>query len=194
MQPASLTSLSSGITLFEAGIIGSSTRYQTKTQELNGRTSGFGYFAIAFPLIKKKWNAGIVLTPLSNVGYVLKDTLYGTPDGQINFAYKGNGGFSSFAFSQAVQLSKDVALGLSCRYLFGKTDYSSDVTFPDSSNVRASKITSSNRINDVDFVAGFTFQHRFRKPRSGRQETEMPPELRKKFPTRDSVHFKFFSE
>jgi len=191
LQPASLTSLSAGITLFEAGIIGLSTRYQTNKQELIGRTTGFGYFAIAFPLIRKKWNAGIVLTPLSNVGYTLKDTLFGTPDGQINFAYKGKGGFSSFAFSQGVQLSKDIALGLSVRYLFGKTDYSSEVTFPDSTNVRRALTTSSNRINDVDFVFGFTAQHRFKKLGSRKQNGDITAESRKRYSERDSVHLKF---
>ena len=200
-QPASLTSLSAGATVFEAGLIGLSTHYKTGNQDLVGRTSGFGYFGLAFPLIRKKWSAGIYLSPLSNAGYVLKDTVFNAPEGQINFAYKGTGGFSSFSFIQSAQISKDFAVGLSVRYLFGKTDYSSEVTFPGDPNVRSSRITSSSRINDVDFTAGLTFQHRFRKPgyRAVRDTSasallntdSLANVARKKRPDRDSLHLKF---
>jgi len=96
-QPASLAALESGVTIFEAGLNGTSTKYVFTGRTSSGRTEGFGYFGLAFPIINKVWNASLSLTPASNVGYFFRDTINDPSSGTIYLGYVGSGGYSTFA-------------------------------------------------------------------------------------------------
>ncbi len=165
-QPAALAALEGGVTVLEFGISGLTTKYTGLQDTKMGRTAGFGYFGLAFPIKKNKWNVSLGLTPLTNAGYTLRDSITDVEAGNVKLSYLGNGGFSAFSLGNGFHLGKNWNLGFQVRYLFGRTDYSSKVIFEGDTIVqRNSLITNSNRLNDVDLVFGAQYQIRFRKPK-----------------------------
>jgi len=194
-QPASLTSIGSGITIFDAGFTGLATEYSTDLLKATGRTAGFGYLAFAFPIIKKRWTASLNLTPLSNSGFTLKDSSDTGAEGRTFYNYVGTGGYSSAGFANGIRLTRDIHIGVQARYIFGKSDYSSQVFFPDNGTIyRGGRITSSKRLSDIDFTFGLTAQHRFRRP-APRIDTifdiAAPNGYRIQVIQKDSIHLKF---
>jgi hypothetical protein len=164
-QPAALAALESGVTIFEAGLNGTATRYTFSNNVTSGRTAGFGYFGLAFPIIKNKWNMAFALNPLSNVGYVLRDTIADDQSGDIYLSYAGTGGYSSFSWTNGFKIGRNFSLGVNARYLFGRVDYSSRVIFSEGigNGDKNSLITRSNRLGGFDFQGGLMYRKYFRK-------------------------------
>jgi len=185
-QPASLASLESGVTIFEAGLTGTSTTYDFANQSSMGRTAGFGYFGLAFPIKKKVWNMAISLSPSSNVGYFLRDTINDPSAGTIFLGYEGSGGYSNFAIGNGFQIGKNLSLGLQVRYVFGRVDYSSQVVFVEGQNegLRNSLVTRTNRMGDIQFETGLMYTKRFH--RAGYKNPQASTR-NKRFEDRDSL-------
>ncbi|MEX1189175.1 MAG: hypothetical protein WED33_07940 [Bacteroidia bacterium] len=187
-QPAALASLEGGVTIFEAGLNGTSTTYTFADRTSLGRTAGFGYFGLAFPIVKRKWNMAFALTPLSNVGYTLRDTIADDVSGDIFLSYEGQGGYSSFSWTNGFKLGKNFSLGVQARYLFGRVDYSSRVLFSGGlgNGDKNSLITRSNRMGGLDFETGFMYRKYFRRKKpSETQGKEVKPQ------SADSLHLTF---
>jgi hypothetical protein len=166
-QPAALASLEGGVTILEFGFSGLTSKYQGLQNTKMGRTAGFGYFGLAFPIKKNKWNLSLSLTPITNAGYTLRDSILDDEVGKINLNYKGQGGFSAFTIGNGFHFGKNLNLGVQLHYLFGRTDYSSEVLYSgDTITQRNSLVTSSNRLNDVDLVFGAQYLIRFHKIKS----------------------------
>jgi hypothetical protein len=191
-QPAALGSLEVGATIFEGGISALSVKYAGLSSVQQGRTAGIGYFGLAFPIKRNKWNVSLSLTPISNVGYVLRDSLTDVDAGDINLKYTGDGGFSAFTLGNGFHLGKNLNIGFQFRYLFGKTNYSSKVVFnSDTISQRNSLITNSNSISDFDMLAGIQYQIRFRKMKhQGKLQTDSLGNKRnsKRHFSSDSLH------
>ena len=163
-QPAALGSLEGGATIFEGGISASSIKYSGLSSTQQGRSAGIGYFGLAFPIKRNRWNVSLSLTPISNAGFTLRDSITDAEAGIINLKYTGNGGFTAFTLGNGFHIGKNLNFGIQFRYLFGKTNYSSKVIFnSDTINQRNSLITNSNSIGDFDMQAGIQYQIRFRK-------------------------------
>jgi hypothetical protein len=163
-QPAALGSLEGGATIFEGGISASSIKYLGLSSTQQGRSAGIGYFGLAFPIKRNLWNVSLSLTPISNAGFTLRDSITDAEAGIINLKYTGNGGFTAFTLGNGFHIGKNLNIGVQFRYLFGKTNYSSKVIFnSDTINQRNSLITNSNSIADFDMQAGIQYQIRFRK-------------------------------
>jgi len=163
-QPAALGSLEGGATIFEGGISVSSVKYSGLSSTQKGRSAGIGYFGLAFPIKRNRWNVSLSLTPISNAGFTLRDSITDAEAGIINLKYTGNGGFTAFTLGNGFHIGKNLNIGVQFRYLFGKTNYSSKVIFnSDTINQRNSLITNSNSIADFDMQAGIQYQIRFRK-------------------------------
>jgi len=164
-QPASLTSIASSGVIFEAGLNGVTMQYQTANSKLNGRTAGFGYFSLGFPLIKKSWFAALSLTPITNSGFTLRDSLINQPEGTVRFGYRGTGGFSSFGFTNSIRLFKGFSIGIQANYIFGKNNFFSEVSFPNDGFIRNSRITNSFQLSDIALNTGILYQINFKKPK-----------------------------
>lgn len=195
-QPAALGALEGGVTIFEAGLTGFTTQYNGVLGTRTGRTAGFGYFGLAFPIKKNKWNVSLSLSPISNAGFSLRDSLTDDQSGIVNLYYSGTGGFQAFSFGNGFHFGKNLNLGLQMRYLFGRTDYSSKVIFNQDTLIQRNTIvTNSNRLNGVDLVAGVQYQIRFHKPKVKAlvlADTSVDgKQLHKRKIERDSVHVIF---
>jgi hypothetical protein len=189
-QPASLTSLGSGISLFEGGLTGTVKDYTSATTNARGINAGYSLVALAFPIVKKYWSSALHLRPVTNMGYSLADSVQLEIEGKTNYNYTGSGGISAVGTTQAFQLHKNIAFGAELRYLFGKTNTFAETSFPDKlSQVRGSRITNVNQVRGLDALLGLTFQYCFRKAKRSPSDTSI--RIQKRAPKLDSLHLKF---
>lgn len=193
-QPASLVTMARGVSVFEGGVTGAWHEYQSTQRTTTGTTAGYNSVALAIPIVRGKWHTGFKLNPISNTGFTLRDsTLADTPEGTTRFTYLGNGGFSGLSFTNSFMLFRKLALGATGRLLFGRTSYSSQVTFPDQASlVKASNITGSTRLSGFDVNFGASFQHSFksRKTVTGSTLLSDGSVEKTKSRSRDSLHLR----
>ena len=193
-QPASLVTMARGVSIFEGGVTGAWNEYESTQRTTTGTTAGYNSVALAIPVVRGKWHTGFKLNPISNTGFTLRDsTLSDTPEGTTFFTYRGNGGFSGLSFTNSFLLFRKLALGATGRLLFGRTSYSSQVTFPDQASlVKGSSITGSNRLSGFDMNFGASFQHSFRsrKVMTGNSTTGDGSSEKNKGRSRDSLHLR----
>ena len=68
-NPASYSSLI--LTTFEAGVNSEFLELKSASGKGYAHDASFGYFALGFPVIQKKWGMSLGLLPYSNVGYTI---------------------------------------------------------------------------------------------------------------------------
>ena len=187
-QPASLTSLGSGLVILEAGFFSALGNYQLGNQQNRGTNAGFGYLALAIPMVKNRWTAALNLSPYSAAGYTLRDTLIMAGNTPVEQQNNGSGGFSSLGFSNAIRLSKNLSIGLTVNYLFGRMDYSAEARFTEDPNIRSSSTVKTIWLNGLDYTGGLLAQHRFRRAFNWERDSLGNKSGRKLFSGLDSLH------
>lgn len=193
-QPASLTSMARGVSIFEGSISAGMVDYSNGTSTTRGTTAGYSSVALAFPVVKKRWTAAIHLMPITNMGYSLRDSIETEQDGLISYNYNGKGGISAVGLTNSIQIFKDLAIGAEWRYIFGKSNYETEVNFPDQQlQIRATKTTAINQVSDFDTKFGLTYQIRFRSKQSKRRDLSSfeSSSVQKQKTNKDSLHLKF---
>lgn len=193
-QPASLTSIARGVSIFEGSIAGGMVDYKTSSLTKRGTTAGYSSVALAFPIVKKRWTAAIHLMPITNMGYTLRDSIETATEGLISYNYNGSGGISAVGLTNSLQIYKDLAIGAEMRYIFGKSNYITEVNFPDQQlQIRATKTTATNQVKDFDAKFGLTYQIRFRsrKPKLRENTVIEPGTSQKQKANKDSLLLKF---
>jgi len=115
-NPASFSNLS--LTTYEAGFFSQSATNQTGDQTETTSYAGFSHLAIAFP-IGDRWGAGFGIRPYSLIGYEYsrESNLNGTPQ---TFDFEGSGGINEVFVGVGTQLTKNLAVGVNGKFLFGQ--------------------------------------------------------------------------
>ncbi len=142
--------------LFEIGlnsnITGMSTDFQSETSSYVGLT----YIMFGFP-VTKWWKMGLGMLPYSQIGYNVKIFIpVGNFSNVVN-SIEGDGGLNQFFIGNAFKIGKDLRVGVDAAYLFGKSDRSSKIFFPDSLEIFGTK--TLNRIKGGDFIFDYGIQY-----------------------------------
>ncbi len=150
-NPASYTAIDSLNFLFEFGLQGHFSKFETEISSMKTNDVNFNYFAMSFR-ISDKIATGMGLQPYSNVGYQIlaQDEL--EESGVVQTAYYGTGTISKAYFGLAIEPIKNVSLGVNMNYLFGQLNRNSEVVF-ENSNIYSIQRYSELRIRDfgLDF-------------------------------------------
>lgn len=119
LNPASYGRLPMETFFFEASVAARTVQYNTSTNYQTAGDIGFKRFALGFKA-HKMWGMSLGLMPYSRVDYKLLNTrsIEGTTS-DIRNAIEGSGGINRLYFSNAVQLTKNLSLGVSTAMLFG---------------------------------------------------------------------------
>lgn len=119
LNPASYGRIPMETFLFEVSLAGKAMQYNTSTVSQPAGDINFKRLAMGFKPMKA-WGVSIGLMPYSRVDYKLLNTKFieGTSSG-IRNAIEGSGGINRLYFSNAIQLTKNLSLGLSSAFLFG---------------------------------------------------------------------------
>lgn len=148
-NPASL----SGIRLMaiDIGVYGNLSTQERDNDKQNNYNFSLGYLSFAVPVTPKS-ALSFGLSPYSDVGYS-----YSTPTMidtvAVNNVYAGEGGISKAHLGYGIQIGKNLSVGASAGYLFGKLENNREAQFPLNSGAL------NSRVEDSRSVYGFTFDY-----------------------------------
>jgi hypothetical protein len=145
---ASLTAIDSNSFLFEGAAIGYFESLQTENVKENMTSGSLSHLILGFPIMHW-WKTSVGILPYSNVNYTVisfenKDNI-----GKVQYEYAGSGGLNQFYWSNGFKLHKNFSIGLNASYIFGTTDKTQKVTFPDSVFYISSQSINSTNISDI---------------------------------------------
>lgn len=163
-NPANLADMDTLTFIFNVGVDAGLRNYkvsnpsssQTKADaQITQMTFGFS--------CTKWWKSALIFMPFSNVGYSIyshDNTFSGK-----NYVFAGDGGVSKIMWSNGFKITKDLSIGISASYLFGKLYHSSAIIFENdtvNSNNTGSYVNSFNqntyRVTDFTFDAGIRYR------------------------------------
>ncbi len=156
-NPASNTAFDTLSFIFSGGINSKVGNLKTDQQSANTNFATLGYFLFGFPI--NKWlKSSIGIIPYSNVGYDIIDK-QNLPDiGNTNFYYRGSGGLNQFYLNFGVQVTKNLSLGASGAWMFGKANLARLIYFPDSTGLLHTRIDNYIEIGDLYFDFGAQYK------------------------------------
>ncbi|MFD2586376.1 hypothetical protein ACFSQJ_05515 [Croceitalea marina] len=114
-NPAAYSRLA--LTTYTAGISNNTLRLKDFTEQQNTSVTNLDYLAIGFP-IANKVGLGFGLMPYSSVGYNLTSV-----SGETTNIFSGEGGLNRVYLSIGFEPIKNLSLGATINYNFGKLDY-----------------------------------------------------------------------
>ncbi len=160
-NPASYTAFDTNSFVFETGVNTQFFQLATTNFKQVSNYTSLAYLVIGFP-VTKWWGASMGLLPFSSVGYKISD-YQSVPDiGKINYTYEGSGGLNQFYIGNAFRIKK-FSFGVNAAYVFGFLDKTRTVTFPDSLNYLAVRLSNSTLVNDFLFNYGVQYQTTLKK-------------------------------
>ncbi|WP_420320456.1 hypothetical protein [Flagellimonas sp.] len=119
-NPAAYSKLK--LTVYTGGISRTEFRLKDFTEKQNASVTNLDYLAIGFPIAKNA-GLGFGLMPFSSVGYDLRnETTNGDGQTVIN-AFSGEGGLNRAFVSFGFEPIKNLSLGATVNFNFGKLDY-----------------------------------------------------------------------
>jgi hypothetical protein len=170
-NPAAYSYISRLRPIFQVGLNGRLSTFETETQSSNQKHFGLNQFQMAVP-IKKRWGGAFGLKPYSFTGYKVSN--YTVVDGDSTELYtnEGNGGINNFYFGVAYQpikkTTKDtfnltrnhvLSIGANGNYLFGSSNHERTFQYRfSSSTLLNSKVENSLRFSDMIFDFGLNYQ------------------------------------
>lgn len=156
INPASLTAIDTTSFVFEGGVVGHYTTLKTEHTNEAVSSASLDHLLFGFP-ITKWWKSSLGLLPYSTVGYNVVDIDYSEDIGNILYEFEGSGGLSKFYWSNAFQPVKTLSVGISVSYLFGTTEKTQSVTFPDTAYRLNTKIENIVSIGDLYVDLGIQY-------------------------------------
>lgn len=127
-NPASYTAIDSLNFLFEFGMEGKFSKFETEISNATANNVNFNYFAMSFR-ISNRVAASMGLQPFSDVGYQVQ--VYDELDnvGAYLTNYYGTGTISKAFLGVAVEPIKNVSIGANLNYMFGQLNRNSELSF-----------------------------------------------------------------
>lgn len=143
--------------VFSGGLV---SKFSTLSTNENSSPSNFatlGYLLFGFP-INRNLKTSIGLTPYSNVGYRIINNEVLPNIGRTEYYFEGSGGSNEFFLSNSYLVHKNLSLGLKISYMFGKSQRSSMVFFPDSAGYINTRVDNQIDLGDLYFEFGMQYQ------------------------------------
>ena len=155
-NPASYTAIDTTSFIFEGAAVGHYLGLKTDSYDEAGSDAALSHLLFGFP-ITKWWKSSVGLLPFSTVGYNVNSLIYKENIGNTLYAYVGSGGLSRVYWGNAIQLFKNFSVGVNASYLFGTTDRSQNISFPDSAFRINTKINNQITVGDIYFDFGVQY-------------------------------------
>jgi hypothetical protein len=130
-NPASYTAIDSLNFLFEFGMQGSFTNYETEISSANSNDVNFNYLAMSFR-INDFIATSFGVQPYSDVGYQVIVNEEMDNVGTVYSNYYGTGNITKAFLGIAVEPIKNISVGVNINYMFGQLNRNSEVTFGNS--------------------------------------------------------------
>jgi hypothetical protein len=146
-NPASYDGLDSLLTIFEVGVFGKYTSYQSSTKKQSLFDSNIKYALMGFRPTHK-WALCFGIAPYSTIGYDVnvKSQIEGSI-GTYDKSFTGEGGVNQVFLGNSYRITKNLILGINAVYLYGS------VTHSESSE------TYSYKLNNVSHLSNFNLNY-----------------------------------
>lgn len=163
LNPASYTAQDTLSFLFDFGMIGSRSAYETEDQSFSSGNINIDHIAISFPITR--WLVtSIGVRPYSYVGYDIKEEILisGIFQQSVNsdLIFQGNGGLNQFNIGAGIQPLKNLSVGFNMNYVFGSIERSKYLRFP--FNPEYSEVSIETTLEFSDLVFDLGLQYRLR--------------------------------
>jgi hypothetical protein len=160
MNPASYSSMDSVTFIYEFGITGKETQYNTKDFKTNSHNANINFFSIGFP-VSRFWFSSFGLVPFSNFGYDIKTDSVNSENNTIENIYSGTGGINQFYFGNSIKLFKKFSFGFHASYLFGSFSQLSTTSSPGDVNFTSTSQLKDIKVSDFYFDYGMQYTDSF---------------------------------
>lgn len=178
LNPASYTAFDTLSFVFDVTVIGKFTKYQTESQSNRINNVDLSHFSAGFP-ITKWWGSSFGLSPYSNVGYNISESV-SLDTVNLENTYKGSGGINQFYIGNSFKLftktdtvlknlaenkkltiynTNSLSVGVNASYLFGALERHTASVFPSEANLFDMYSSNKTIVNDLGFRFGaqYTF-------------------------------------
>ena len=152
LNPAAYTSQDTLSFIFDVGLSGNKTNYQTSSGSMLKKEASFTHLGFGFPITK--WMAASFgAQPYSSVGYKIKSLANSFPDvGSVYYRNEGTGDLNRFFLGTAVKY-KNLSIGINAYYMLGTLSYKNS-NVPEDVNSYAFETSHSFVVKDVYFGFG----------------------------------------
>ncbi len=163
LNPASYSAVGQKSFLFNFGMEGQNFYLKSQNTKNSYNTFNVRDVAIEFPLARRI-GFGLSVTPLSNVGYRIEETVT-DPDilatvGQVKYKYSGEGGVTQFKAGVGMEIVKGLSVGAEMIYYFGSIDrYVDQYITPITSSGSYNGVSASTKENVSRIFGNFGLQY-----------------------------------
>ena len=164
-NPASYSAYDSTSFVFEGGINGVFSQLENQNNNFYTSNLSLNYLLFGFP-ISRKFAFSFGLLPFSNMGYSISDSNTIADIGNVDFNYKGEGGFNKFFGGVSYKICNSLAIGANMSYLFGSLNKTRTVTFPEGVNIYSIRESNALKVSDIVFDYGLQYEKKFKNDNS----------------------------
>lgn len=163
-NPASYAAFDSTSFLFQASLIGSFDNLKTDVASERSSYLTLNYVFLGFP-INRWWRTSLGVMPYSKIGYDVKITVDVDNFSNVVNELIGDGGLNQFYWGNGFRVGENLKLGLDATFIFGESNRSSLVYYPDSLYIRSTKTQNSTTGSDFIFDYGLQYDVHFEDDR-----------------------------
>ncbi len=145
-------------TTFEVGLDAEWVNIENSSTSTNSASGTFGYFALAFPVVKHKWSAALGLQPVSSTGYEVSVSEFRDGIGNLQFDFEGEGGFSKFFLNNGFKILPGLTAGFSTQFYFGTIENIKSIEYPRNEDYFNSRYIDAVTANDFQFDASLHYR------------------------------------
>lgn len=187
-NPASYTYIGRFRPIFQVGLNGRFSRFESETDETTQRHFGLNQFQLGLP-IKKRWGAAFGLKPYSFTGYQISNYVVEDDDSTQLYTSEGSGGINNFYFGVAYRPVQNVSskkkyinikdstgvrkdsivvyrehhlsIGANGNFLFGSSKKTNTFQYWSSSLGLNARVDNSLRMSGLIYDFGLNYQYIF---------------------------------
>ena len=157
-NPASYGKIDSASFILDVSLFGIYTTHKTTLQKESSNLMTLNYIFFGFP-VTRWWRTSLGIMPYSKKGY---DVKLEVDMSQYNFTnvvneISGKGGINRFYWGNGFNIGKHLRIGIDATFLFGQSESSSMIYFPDSAYIAGTKSLSKTRGEDFVFDYGIQY-------------------------------------
>ncbi|HPR58590.1 MAG TPA: hypothetical protein PK915_09495 [Bacteroidales bacterium] len=156
-NPAANAAIDTMSFIFSGGIVGKFGNISTDDNSTSTKSASLGYLNFGFP-INRLIKTSLGLIPYSNVGYQIVSEEIVENVGNTRYYFEGTGGANEAYLGLSVQPHKNLSFGIKSAYLFGKSERSRSVFFPDSIGYINTRVDNQIDLSDFHFDFGLQYK------------------------------------
>jgi hypothetical protein len=161
-NPASYAAFDSVSFLFDAGLFGIVTDLKTDQIKDQGSFITLSHLLFGFP-VTRWWKSSFGVLPFSFVGYDIYNEEEFQETTTAVYNYKGSGGFNQLYWGNGFRIGKKFSVGFNLKYMFGNISRIRGVGFPDSLQMKNTRISSNIRPSDIYGEVGIQYREKLPK-------------------------------